>query len=68
MTGPEFTAWLAEMRGAGLARSDAEASRLLGKSKDRIVVYKRDGADQTIALACRALLHRMQPYGKLSKR
>lgn len=68
MTGPEFIAWLAEMKDAGLARSDAEAGRQLGKSADRIVAYKRDGADQTIALACTALLHRMRPYGKLAKR
>ena len=63
MTGPDFTAWPDEMKSAGLARSDADAGRQLGKSTDRIVAYKKDGADQTIALACTALLHRMQPYG-----
>lgn len=62
MTPAQFTAWLAEMKSAGLARSDAECGRLLGKSADQIVRYKRAGADHTIALACRALLHRLEPY------
>lgn len=62
MTGAQFIAWLAEMKSAGLAKSDAECGRLLDKSPDTIVRMKKDGTDRTTALACRALLHRMQPY------
>lgn len=63
MTAEQFCQWLDEMKEADLSRSDADAGRQLGKSTDRIVHYKKNGADLTIALACRALLHRMQPYG-----
>ena len=62
MSPQAFRAWLAEMKSAGLARSAAEAGRLLGKSEDQMTRYKRDGADKTVALACRALLHRLEPY------
>ena len=62
MTPETFTAWLAEMKSAGLARSDAEAGRLLGVSANSIVNMKRNGTDHRTALACRALLHRLEPY------
>lgn len=62
MTPEQFVAWLAEMKSAGLARSDAECARLLGKSDDTVVTYKKRGTDRTVALACRALLHRLEPY------
>jgi hypothetical protein len=64
VTGSQFTNWLAEMKAANLARSDAECARLLGKSDDTVVSYKRKGTDRTVALACRALLHRLEPYGE----
>lgn len=57
-----FRTWLLEMKSNGLARSDAECGRLLGRSPDQIVRYKRHGADRLVALACKALLHRMEPY------
>ena len=66
MNPTSFTRWLADMKSAGLARSDAEAARLLGISANSVVSMKRDGAKgaaaQRTALACRALLHRLQPY------
>ena len=62
MSPESFTNWLAEMKSAGLARSDAECARMLGKTDDTIIAYKRKGTDLTVALACRALLHRMEPY------
>jgi hypothetical protein len=62
MTPETFTAWLAAMKAAGLARSDAAAARLLGMSANAIVIMKRRGADQRTALACRALLHRLEPF------
>lgn len=62
MTPATFTAWLADMKSAGLARSDAECARLLGVSANSVVNMKRNGADHRTALACRALLHRLEPY------
>lgn len=62
MSAAAFTAWLAEMKSAGLARSDAAAGRLLGVSANTVVALKREGADRRTALACRALLHRLEPY------
>lgn len=57
-----FNNWLADMKSAGLARSDAECARLLGISANSVVTMKKQGADIRTALACRALLHRMEPY------
>ena len=62
MTPVQFTAWLAEMKSAGLARSDAECAKLLGISANSVVTMKKQGADLRTALACRALLHRLEPY------
>lgn len=62
MTADQFTRWLADMKSAGLARSDAECARLLGVSANSVVTMKKQGADLRTALACRALLHRMEPY------
>lgn len=62
MTAQQFINWLAEMKTAGLARSDAECARQLGKHVNGIVYMKKNGTDQAIALACRALLHRLEPY------
>jgi hypothetical protein len=62
MTADQFNNWLADMKSAGLARSDAECGRLLGLSANSVVTMKRQGADLRTALACRALLHLMKPY------
>lgn len=62
MTPEEFTNWLSDMKSAGLARSDADCARLLGCHVNSIVKRKRDGANLETALACRALLHRLEPY------
>ena len=62
MTASTFISWLAEMKSAGLARSDAECARLLGVSANSVVSLKKNGADRRTALACRALLHRLEPY------
>lgn len=63
MTAETFNNWLSDMKSAGLARSDAECARLLGISANSVVTMKKQGADLRTALACRALLHRMEPYG-----
>ena len=57
-----FIKWLADMKSAGLARSDAECGRLLGVTANTVLAFKSKGADLRTALACRALLHRMDPY------
>ena len=62
MTATAFTAWLAAMKAAGLARSDAECGRMLGISADTVVRMKSAGADARTALACRALIHRLEPW------
>ena len=62
MTAEAFINWLAEMKSAGLARSDAECARLLDISANSVVTIKKNGADTRTALACRALLHRLEPY------
>lgn len=62
MTAAQFTNWLASMKDAGLARSDAAAAKLLGVSANTVVTMKRNGADVRTALACRALFHRLEPW------
>lgn len=62
MTASAFVQWLADMKLAGLARSDAECARLLGVSANSVLALKQRGADRRTALACRALLHRLEPY------
>jgi hypothetical protein len=52
------------MKSAGLARSDAECARQLGISANSVVSMKERGTDRRTALACRALLHRLTPYGE----
>lgn len=63
MTPDQFTEWLAAMKAAGLARSDKACADLLGISANALVAMKKRGCDRRTALACRALLHRLDPYG-----
>lgn len=63
MTPDAFNTWLADIKSAGLARSKAEAARLLGVHVNTITKRLEQGADRETALACRAILHRLEPYG-----
>ena len=63
MTAEAFNRWLADMKSAGLARSEAECGRLLDVAPNTLTSYKRRGGSRSLALACRALLHRLTPYG-----
>lgn len=63
MSPEAFIRWLSEMRSSGLAKSDAECARLLGVSANAVVEMKKRGTDHRTDLACRALIHRMKPYG-----
>ena len=62
MTPEAFINWLASMKEAGLARSDAAAARLLGVAPNSVVAMKKRGTDHRTALACRALFHRLEPW------
>ena len=62
MTPEEFTTWLAAMKAAGLARSDAECGRLLGMSANSVLNLKKNGGGKWIALACAAVLAGIGPY------
>ena len=63
MNAERFHAWLADMKSAGLARYDADCAKMLGVSANTIVNMKANGVcDRRTALACRALLHRLEPY------
>ncbi len=60
-SGPRFRAWLDEMKRRGLAQSDAGCGRLLGRGPDSVCHYKEAGTDLTVALACAALQHGLNP-------
>ena len=62
MTPDEFEAWLADMKSAGLARSDADCARLLGVSANALVTMKVRDSNRRTALACAALLRGVAPY------
>jgi hypothetical protein len=63
MTHEQFTKWLAEMKETRRdVRSDADCAKLLGISANSVVTMKKTGADVRTALACSALLHRLDPY------
>ena len=66
----KFSDWLEEMQSAGLigtAKSDkpkAKAAAMLGVTDDTItnLLNERVPFDERTRLACRALLHRLEPY------
>jgi hypothetical protein len=62
MTAEAFIRWLAAMKAADLAKSDAACAKLLGLSPNWIVKLKKNGADVRMALACQALLQKLEPY------
>jgi len=63
MSAEAFVRWLAEMKATfTYVRSDAKCAELLGISANSVVTMKKNGADRRTALACNALLHRLDPY------
>jgi len=63
MTPDEFHQWLADVKSAGLAKTDREALALIGKkSPTSALVYKERGTDTTTALACAAVLAGLAAY------
>lgn len=63
MPADSFCEWLAQMSNRPFYKSERECAIVLGLPEDAIKIMKRDGADLRTALACRALLHRLEPYG-----
>lgn len=57
LTAKQFIEWLDNMQVSG-----AEAGRLLGVHANTILRYKTEGAPLVVALACRALYHRLEPW------
>lgn len=65
MTAERFCEWLAAMKVAGLARSDAECARMLGVTPTWLGKIKQRGTnDRKTALACQALINRLVPWGE----
>jgi uncharacterized protein (DUF4415 family) len=62
MTPQQFASWLDDMRELGIAEYDYDCGRLLGLSANSIAKIKKKGTDKRTALACAALLNRLQPY------
>lgn len=62
MSGEAFCQWLAEMAKPPFFAGDTKCAELLGISANSVVTMKKNGADVRTALACRALLHRLEPY------
>lgn len=62
MTPDAFKRWLADMKSAGLAKSDADCARLLGYEPKHLPRQKTNGGDRRLALACAALLSGAEPY------
>ena len=63
MSAEAFQKWQEEIaKPPFYARTDAKCAELLGISANSVVAMKKNGADLRTALACRALLHRMEPY------
>lgn len=65
MTAPQFAAWLAAMKAAGVAKTQIEAAALLGVSRQAVSGWLRHGVPQDCAtrtaLACAALLAGLEP-------
>lgn len=57
MTATAFQQWLKAMQISG-----AEAARALDVHPNTITKYKADGAPLIVALACRALYHRLEAW------
>ena len=64
MTSTEFKAWLAEMKKADLAGSDAAAARLLGVSTTAIGRMKADGTDRRTACVCRMFMQTVDHHAR----
>ena len=52
------------MRSAGLIKNERELAVIFDVQPNTISSMKQKGMDKRTALACRALLHRLEPYSE----
>ena len=64
MTSAEFKIWLAAMKKADLARSDAAAARLLGVSIKAIGHMKTSGTDRKTGRVCHVFMQTTEHHVK----
>lgn len=62
MTPEDFQLFLTLCRIRRIATTDAEVATLLGASANSVSRWKKTGTDQTVALACQAVLARLPPF------
>jgi hypothetical protein len=62
MPAVSFNRWLSEMNAAPFYADEANCARLLGMTLNDLKAARVEGAAASVALACRALLHRLEPY------
>lgn len=55
-----FCLWLGRMHQQGM--TEAHCAAALGIDKTQLDLYKQRGTDLAVALACRALFHRLEPW------
>lgn len=63
MAPEEFVSWLAIMKRLPPHDDEDSCRRLLGITERQLTEAKVIGGPRMLALACRALLHRLEPYG-----
>lgn len=62
MTADAAIRWLAAMKAAGRAKTDADCAAQLGVTPAGILKMKKAGTTRSTALAMAALLHGLEPY------
>lgn len=63
MTGPQFAAWVADVKSAGLAKTQLQVADLLGVTDQSVSNWKARGTPGLMVdLACAAVLLRLEPY------
>lgn len=63
MTPESVEEWIALVKAKGLAQTDRDVAAILGRSHDTLAAMRRRGADRHTALACAAVLKKLQPFG-----
>lgn len=61
MTAAQFTKWVAEMK-EKQSVNKTECASLLGCGRNQVTTWQKTGAPHYIALACAALVIRLEPY------
>ena len=61
-----FRSWLTEMSKRPFYSDPRSCAEKLGVSYETVMDWAANGSDARTALACRALLHRLVPYGSMN--